>query len=114
MIKCKVNLYIFIYNKSELYYELVSLDGNKNIPSFDINSDTNIVQSLENTFKEYVDLDPIYTNFVLSDIENTSEKLLVNYYCLVPYNTRIKSSSLIPINNYELYSSSIRKIISKL
>jgi hypothetical protein len=84
------------------------------VPTITPKANNSIEKVLAETFKDYVDLEPRYTNFVLSDININNEILTINYFCLVPYSTNIKQSFLIPIHPNEVSSAAIGKILSKL
>lgn len=114
MIKCKVNLYVIIFNKTTLSYDVVSLKEHTICPisdTLETNKDVNIL--LTEMFERYVELQSSFVSFVLSDIAN-SDKLDINYYCLVPYNTIINNSYLVPININEIHSPYLRKIFNLL
>lgn len=114
MINCKLNLYIIVLNKQDLRYEVISESTSHLIvPYTHIKTNDKIDNLLCDIFKTHVDLDPGYTNFILSDIYNTDE-LNINYFCLVPYTTKIIHGHLLPINYNEISSSSVRHILSKL
>lgn len=103
-----------IFNKQTLVYDIVSTsDVSFDLPSAIIQPNENIDIILENTFKDYIDLDPIYTHFVLSDILN-EDQLYINYYCLVPYSTKLKKGNLLPVQYDKIYSPALRQIIHKL
>jgi len=114
MISCNINLYILIFNKQKLIYELISdSDQQLSIPYCELTSEAKIHDVLEKIFKDYVDLETFYTNFILADLVN-NDILNINYFCLVPYATNIKKGHLIPIKNDKVYSPAIQKIVAKL
>lgn len=114
MIQCNVYLYILIFNKQTLTYEILSIDKDRCvIPHKTLISNIEIHSVLEDIFKHHVDLEPFYTNFVLADIIN-EDTLSVNYFCLVPYATKIKQGHLLSINYDKISSQTIRLILAKL
>jgi hypothetical protein len=114
MIQCNINLYIFIFNKDKLVYEVISKNLDTfSVPSKTIECEQNIQTTLEHIFKQHIDLDPLYTNFVLADVNNSCV-LNVDYFCLVPYSTKIKQGQAISIKNEKIYSATIRQIMAKL
>jgi hypothetical protein len=115
MINCKLNLYILVLNKQTIKYQILSLSEDKIcIPHKDVSSESKIEHLLCDIFKQHIDLDPGFTNFILSDIENNSASLNINYFCLVPYSTKIISGNLLTINYNEISSTTLRHILSKL
>ena len=115
MITSELHLYILVFNKESLQYEILSID--KDIikpPVVDICKDSNINQMLNNIFTTYVNIDPSFINFILSDVNIKSEKLIINYYCLMPYHTTINNSYLLTLYNNEISSGNLRKIFSLL
>jgi hypothetical protein len=114
MIKCKINLYVVVFNKEKLNYDIVSLKEFTICPisdTLEVNKDINIL--LKEMFERYIELQSSFVSFVLSDIIN-SDELDINYYCLVPYNTIINNSYLVPININEIHSPYLRKIFNLL
>lgn len=114
MIKCKINLYVVVFNKTTLKYDLVSLKEYTICPisdTLEANKDVNIL--LKEMFEKHIELQSSFVSFVLSDIIN-SDELNINYYCLVPYNTIINNSYLVPININEIHSPYLRKIFNLL
>lgn len=101
-------------NKETLDYQLLSTSPEKlTVPNIEIQQDSNVDKKVEELFTKYVDLDVWFTNFSLSDVVNSEQSLNINYFCFIPYLTKLKQSYLIPINQNEICSQSVRKIISK-
>jgi hypothetical protein len=114
MIKCKINLYVVVFNKKTLNYDIVSLKESTICPMSDTleaNKDVNTL--LKEIFEKHIELQSSFVSFVLSDVTN-SDELNINYYCLVPYDTIINNSYLVPININEIHSPYLRKIFNLL
>jgi hypothetical protein len=111
---CKLCLYILIFNKTSLVYDIVSLTEDYLSPiTQELLSNTDPKDILQTMFRSHVNLNSSFVSFVLADISNT-EELFINYYCLIPYNTSLIDSYLIPINTNDISSPHLRKIFSLL
>lgn len=113
MIKAKTNLYILIFNKQTLEYDIVSNDNHIfMIPYIDIDNQRSLDNILEKLFEECIDLSSKYATFRLIDAEIIKEQLVLSYFTILPFGTKLKNSShLLPCKTYEKYSANLQKII---
>jgi hypothetical protein len=103
-----------VLNKKTLNYDIVSLKESVFCPISDILEEKQDVNTLlKEMFEKHIELESSFVSFVLSDVNN-SDELNINYYCLVPYDTIINNSYLVPININEIHSPYLRKIFNLL
>ena len=111
----KVNLYIIMFNKSTLGFDVVSTEESQlAVPSFDITEETVVVDSLKRLFEDHVDLAAQFTQFILSDVYVKEKVLNIDYYCLIPYTAKTKIPHAITQENQKYYPSNLQKILRLL
>ena len=115
MIPCNINLYILLYNKDTLEYNILSTKENKlQTPKISVELSCSINDLLKKIFENHIDMDAFFTHFVIGDILITKDSLDLCYYTLIQYNTKIKDGFLLPIKYNEISSPALQKILSKL
>lgn len=111
----KVNLYIIMFNKSSLGFDVVSTEESQlSVPSFDITEETIITDSLKKLFEEHIDLSSQFTQFILSDVYIVEKVLQIDYYCLIPYTAKTKIQHAITEENQKYYPKNLQKILRLL
>jgi hypothetical protein len=115
MINAVLNLYILIFNQETSKYDILSIDKKQiSVPNILLDDKTNINDELSNLFIKYVDLSSDYVVFKISDAEIIGNKLHIVYYCVPPFNTKIKNSFLLPYYPNEIIFTNLQKIIKLL
>jgi protein-arginine kinase len=115
MIKTKILLYILLFNKTSLEFEVVSLEKNKLVvPECYVDSEENVEKQIKDIFEKYVDLSSEFTSFILNDVFIENKELIIQYYCLIPYGVETKNSNPIKINAQETNSNNLRKVLLSL
>lgn len=112
MIKAKVSLYVLIFNKHTLMHDVLSLKEDLLvIPAKDIDETKSIEDTVSEIFESIVDLSRTYAKYKLCDATIVDQTLVLSYFCILPFGTKIKNSFLLPSKNYENYSPNLQKII---
>lgn len=112
----KIVLYILIFNKEALEYEILSEHPDKfEECSVIVKESTDIDTQLSDLYSKYLDLSPDYIKFIFQKpfIEDNFVKL--PFYCIVPYHDfNIKNSYRISCNTYAKFIPNIRKILNHI
>lgn len=117
MIAPIVNLYILVFNKLKLTHDIVSLKNDTlKLPSVLIENKNNesLEQIISNLFESYVDLSGSFVRYKLCDASLFDSNLILSYFCIVPFGTKIKNSFLISSKDYEHYTKTLPNILRLL
>lgn len=112
-----LNLYILCFNKISQDYDIVSTQPETFAPiECEVSVSEPIYSSLHRIFYNYIKLDSSFINFILSDVSIIEEKLIISYYCWIPFETKIQKSFLIPIDSpiSPKYASIFNQILQKI
>lgn len=112
MINAEINLAIFSLNKISLQYDVVSLDKHYLVvPNLTLDKNLEMIGSVNRLFETVVDLSSDYIKCKLYDANILNEKLILSYFCMIPFGTRLKNSYFLPIKEHENYQTNFSKVI---
>lgn len=116
MITAKLNLYILIFNKHKLNHDILSIEENfLKTPSVIINdNDESLEQVSSSLFESYVDLSGSFVRYKLCDASLVNKILVLSYFCVVPFGTKIKNSFLVSSQDYANYTKTLPNILRLL
>jgi hypothetical protein len=115
MITAILNLYILSFNKQTLDYEILSLDQDRINPLTSlIENQKSLDEIIISLIEKHLEVSSSFINYKLSDADIINDKLVLSYYCLIPFNIRVKECFTLPINDYAIYSKNLKKIVSAI
>ena len=115
MIKAILELYILVLDRESYSYLIVSEHSEKfAAPSVNINAKVEIESLLSLLYIKHTNTTSSYTNFISLNSYIRDEKLIVPYYCIVPYNIETKESYLLRTENHRHDLPIISKILNSV
>jgi hypothetical protein len=116
MIEANVCIYVFTRNKTNLLYEILSVSEDViTPPSAAISTNEDMELNIKKLFSKFFnDVVCDMYQFTTLDIDNYENKLMLSYFCIVPFGVTNTSGYFIPLNktNNENIIKNIRKVFN--
>ena len=92
MIKCLVELYCIVFDKDNQKYQVLSEHSeNFMVLSKGLDEKTNDINIvLYNLLEDHIDMSADYIRFIHLEPRIENQKIILSYFCLIPYNIELK------------------------